>query len=283
MKKHIFFFGILSFLFWTACNLEKEIDIDLPEYDPKPVVECYLEPGQPFFLLISRSSGYFDPFPTSDDQFLENLFEDGADVTIHHKGDVYTLQNQLIFNPITEKAYNYFNPTPVPAEFDNDFELEVTLKTGKTITAVTKIKPAIPIDSVVLEFETPQDTLGRLLTYMSDPIDEENYIRRMVHHNSLIDSIPEQDFPVTDRFLDDNRFVFGTAYDYPLGDSVYNTMIHIDREYYDFLNSIFLSIAANGNPFAQPSTIISNVEGTAEPIGIFTGIGVDRVKTVIKK
>ena len=45
-----------------GCNLEQEIELDLPEYDSRPVVECYLEAGKPFSLLLSQSSPYFDPF-----------------------------------------------------------------------------------------------------------------------------------------------------------------------------------------------------------------------------
>ena len=206
----------------SSCNLEKEIEIELPPYQSRLSMECYLEPGQPFSLLLTKTAPYFEPFPTLDDRFLSNILEDSATVVITHKGQSYALNNQIFFNFATDKFYNYALFAPVPADFENDFELRVTTKNGQTITASTRLMPKVPIDSVVVQF-AENDTLARVLTYFTDDPQTQNYYRRMLHQSNL-DSIAMQDFVVDDRFVNDGRFVFGTSYDFPVGDTVINTL-----------------------------------------------------------
>jgi hypothetical protein len=283
MKDLIFLLVTLSFLSFSACgNLEKEIDLDLPEYQNQYVVECYLEPGQPFSLLLTQSFAYFDPFPTDLADFVDNLLVDSAVVVISHNGTDYTLANQLFPNLITGKVYNYFNPELVPQDYDHDFSLKITLPNGKTITSTTRLLPVVPIDSVVVEFNEKEDTLARVLTYLTDDQSTENYYRRMLHENSL-DSLPQQDFTTFDDFVDDGRILFGSSYDFVEGDTVYNTIFHIERAYFDYWESVVNAVNANGNPFAQPTAIISNVTGDANALGIFTGISYDRDTTIITK
>jgi hypothetical protein len=83
--------------------------------------------------------------------------------------------------------------------------------------------------------------------------------------------------------VDDNKMVFGSPYDYATGDTVFTTIFHIDRAYFDFWESTFHAISANGNPFGQPSSIISILSGDANALGIFTGLSYDRVAVVIEK
>jgi len=275
-----------SFLFFAfgialvSCNLENEIDINLPDYESRYVVECYLEPGQPFSLLLTRTASYFDPFPTSNAEFLDDILVDGATVSIVHNGQTYALQNGLFFNPLSRKAYNYLAPELVPSDYDQNFDLNIVTPDGKTITATTRILRPVPIDSIVVEF-LEDDTLARVLTYFKDIPNEHNYYRRMFHENSL-DSIPLQDFATDDRFVEDN-IVFGSAYNFAAGDTVFNTIFHIDRPYYDFFNSVQTAAASNGNPFGQPSPIISNLQGSADAIGIFTGLSYERVMTIVAR
>ena len=270
-------------LFFAACgNLENEINLDLPEYQSQLVVECYLEPGQPFTLALSRSVPYFDPFPDTLLDFVDQILVDSATITISHNGTDYPMTNLLLLNPTTKKAFNYFNVELVPTDFDHDFSLKIVTKDGKTITAATRLLPVVPIDSIVVEFNEDVDTIARVLTYITDDPATDDYYRRMIHLNSL-DSIPQQDFTTFDDYVDDKKIVFGTPYDFEENDTIWNTIYHIDRAYFDFWESTFNAINANGNPFGQPSAIISNVKGDGNPIGIFTGLSYDRVMTIIKK
>jgi hypothetical protein len=280
-----FFVLFFATFFFTACgNLEKEINLDLPDYEPQYVVECYLEPGQPFSLLLTKSTPYFQPFPDDLLNFVEAILVDSAQVTISHDGVDYVLDNAPTINPSTLKLYNYTNSELVPLEFDHDFTLKITTPDGQLLTAKTRLLPVVPIDSVVVEFDEKRDTLARCLTYLTDDPNTVDYYRRMIHQNSLLDSIPQQDFTTNDDYVDDRTLVFGTGYDFKEGDTIYNTIFHIDRAYFDFWNSTFNAINSNGNPFGQPSSIISNIHSDdGRAIGIFTGLTYDRVMTVVTK
>lgn len=275
-------FLLVSAIFvFTACNLEQEIEIELPAYQSQYVVECYLEPGQPFTLLLTRSDAYFNPFPIEENQFLENILVEGATVTIKYKDETVVLDNGLFFDPVTLKLFNYGSQVVVPEDYEAVFELSIQTPEGETFTSTTQLLPKVPIDSIVVQFNET-DTLARVLTYLTDDRNQSNYYRRMLHQTTL-DSIPQQDFPVSDRISESETIVFGTAYDYAVGDTVINSIFHITQEYYDFLISVQGAIGSNGNPFAQPGRILSNVEGASNPLGIFTGIAVDRVQTIIEK
>jgi len=258
-----------------ACNLEKEVSIDLPAYYSEPVVECYLEPGKPYRLLLTRAFGYFDGFDLGDP--LAALIND-ATVTIRHQGKEIPLTPSLYFDVVTGKFANYGSPELVPGDQDQPFELLIYLADGHRLEAVTRILPAVPIDSVVAEFR--QDTLARVLTYVSDDPGTANYYRRMLHFGSL-DSLALQDFVLDDKVVEMNRIVFGTGFQFRQGDTLINTLVHMDRAYYDFLNTLRQSINANFNPFGQPGLIVSNIGGTRSAIGIFTGLSFARDTIII--
>ncbi|MCB0376294.1 MAG: hypothetical protein KDD04_10275, partial [Sinomicrobium sp.] len=84
-----------------------------------------------------------------------------------------------------------------------------------------------------------------------------------------------------DRFVED-RVVFGTGYEFDFGNTVINTLFHIDRSYFEFLESVNNAVQSNGNPFGQPNPINSNLGGTARSIGIFTGLAYTREQTFIE-
>lgn len=262
----------------TACNLEQEIEIELPDYDGRVVVESYLAPGEPFRVLLTKTSPYFEPFPTANDEFLSNILEEGASVTISHKGVVYTLTNQLGFDFATGKLYNYSNNALVPNDLVDEFTLDITLSDGRTIAGSTRLLPVVPIDSLVVQYRQ-DDTLARVLTYFTDNPGETNYYRRMFHQSSL-DSLPLQDFAIEDQFLQGTA-LFGTNYNFVAGDTLIATLFHIDKAYFEFFNSVANANAANGNPFGQPSPIKTALTGTADAIGVFTGLVYDRKVVIV--
>lgn len=271
---------LLIIISLSACNLEKQIEIVLPAYESQPVVECYLEPGKAFRLLLSKSNSYFDPIPSDDLlPYLEALLISNADVRIRFGSEEVILNNQVTVDFETGKFYNYSASAIVPENFSDGFELEIILPDGKLITANTKLLPAVPIDSISIEKNA--NNKARCLVYIKDSPNEENYYRRMLHNGSFLDSFPQQDFITDDKLIENNIFVFGTGYNYDPGDTLYNTIFHIDKEYSDFLTSIQGAISSNGNPFAQPGVIITNLRGNANAIGIFTGLSYDRVMSVI--
>lgn len=280
LKYLVFLVALSGF---AACDLEKEVDIDLPEYTVQPIVECYLEPGKPFRLTLTRSYSYFDDLGL-DSTFFNNTLLSGATVTVGYNGQVDTLYNQLSLDlpPLPIRLYNYTGLNTVPATPGIEYTLNITMPDGGTISGKTLMLPYVPIDSILVEWSDTDDTLARVLTYITDDMTQTNFYRRMLNYSTL-DSFPRQNFLVTDRISTSEVFAFGTGYQLTEGDTVINTFFHITKDYYDFYESIQRAVSGNRNPFAQPSPIIGNLQGTANPLGIFTCLVYDRDTTIITR
>lgn len=264
----------------TNCNLDQPIDLQLPPYEKRIFVEAYLEVGRPFGVLLTKSSSYFAPFNLAGNDLLNDLLENDARVIIRQGSKVYELKNKLSQDPFTGKFFNYFLNFPVPNNFIDSFELEITTAAGDLITSTAKLLRPVPIDSIIVEYN-PEDKLkARVLTYFTDESNEVNYYRRMLHESAL-DSVAFQDFTTSDRVFE-GAVVFGTRYAFEKGDTIINTLFHISEDYYNFLESVQGAIQANGNPFAQPSPIISNIKSDINAFGIFTTLSYERKRTILQ-
>lgn len=280
IDKRVGLWALLPLLLLTACNLEQEVDLKLPAYEPQIVVECYLRPGQPFILSLLRSVSYFAPVQVN---YVKN-----AEVTITHNGKTERLQ--LIGIPLSfagtefalqspilgDSLFFYASTELVPAEYDTEFLLEVTGANGEKLSAVTRILRPVPIDT--LEYKFNDDSLAFLLTKFQDNPDEKNWYRRVLHKSS-INNDAEQDFTINDDISNGQQITFGTAYEYEEGDTLIATLYHITEDYYRFRETIEAAFTANLSPFGQPAGIASNIQGG---IGIFTGLSFDRREVVIE-
>ncbi len=264
-----------------SCNLEQEIDLDLPAYESQYVVECYLEPGKPFYLLLTRSAPYFAPFSSDPQEFLDDILVDSAEVTITHRGTVYTLSNGLFLHSEAFKLYNYGSFDLVPADYDSAFVLDIALPGGLHYTARTRIQPPVSIDHLVVETTSQEDSLYRFLAYFNDPDPATNNFFRYTLNVGGLDSLPYHNFVITDEFAEEEQLLVGTQPIFEAGDTLIASICHIDRTYYDFFASLLMAEESNGNPFAQPSGLLSNIEGEPAALGIFTGINCDRDTIVV--
>ena len=262
--------SLLFFLFAiAACDLEKEITVDLPSHESQLVVECYLQVGQPFRLLLTESSPFFDPATIP--------FVDDATVVIRHNGTTYTLENELFLDPLNFRGFNY-GLDIAPMAFNEIYELEITDRNGNKLSAQTIILDTVQIKELEL-LDREIDDKFSLLTRVDDP-PQENFYRRTLHLGENIrEGVIEQDFSANDELIGaDSELVFGSSFDYESGDTLIAGIYHINEDYFDYLQSIQTAINSNGNPFVQPEVIQSNIEGG---IGIFTGLSLDQETVII--
>ncbi|MFK8006259.1 MAG: DUF4249 domain-containing protein [Saprospiraceae bacterium] len=275
VKKYTFHYLAISIFLifsFSNCDLEKEVDLELPTYENQLVVECYLEVGLPFSAVISESVSFFaDPgLP----------FISGATVTITHQGVIYTLGEGIYFDSTGTKLFNYGSSFICPANYGEDFTISVSDGNGRVASATTQILEPILIDTLETVWMPDDTTKALVFTRFQDPPEKENFYRRMFQSGGIIgEGKDEQDFTTTDNFATtDNEIVFGTGFDFMKGDTVISTLFHIDQAFYDFKESVQSAINSNGNPFGQPSVIKSNIDGG---IGIFTGLSYDRKVLII--
>lgn len=268
------FTAIATLLLLASCNLEKEVEIELPSYLSEPVVECYLEPGKPYRLLLTRAYGYFETLDLGNPAAA--LIND-AIVMIRHDDREILLTPGIYIDPQGRKVFNYGSNEVVPEGEGREFSLEIILADGNRLESTARMMPFVTLDSIVVQFNT--DSLARVLTYFTDDVQTTNFYRRMLHFGSLDSTL--QDFPVRDDFFDTGKAVFGSGFNFERGDTVINTLAHIDRPYFEFFNTLNQSIAANLNPFGQPGTLESNISGTRSAQGIFTGLVFDRDTVIV--
>jgi hypothetical protein len=274
---------ILLLLPWLgACSLQQEVDLDLPAYEPKTVVESYLQPGQPFAAVLTQSVGFFDT--------LSLRYVRDAEVTISYGDQVDTLRplevdieseflTQLIdtallanFGPLFgQSLVVYASLTPVPQRYDYTYRLQVRTDQGDTLSASTTIPPPIEFNDNAYRFN--EDSLALLVTSFPDNPNQANYYRRLLQQRVERDSVwgtrTQQDFVLEDGFSNGEMVTFGTAFDYEQGDTLISSVYHITRDYWLFAETRDDAIAASLSPFAQPALLHTNIQGGQ---GIFAGL-----------
>jgi hypothetical protein len=278
----------------SSCDsFERNINIDLPEVERQLVIECYLRPGEPYRLLLTETKGYFDPLD-------ECPMVQGAVAVIEHAGRRDTLTEALYLGECTltnpnfvpyfddsrTRFYNYGSSEICPLDYNSDFTISVYDATGnRTATATTRMIPPVPITSFVTIWNADTSKAYAFIRAQDDGNTVDFYRiqlhkRRLYRPDSLTNGFfnvaknPDFDVTIDDaRFFNGEEIAFGTNYDYEREDTLIATIYHLEQAYHDYLEGIDESESANGNPFAQPPTIKSNVSGGT---GIFTFLSFDR-------
>jgi hypothetical protein len=243
-----------------SCNREKNVTIELPPYMNLPVVELYLEPGKPFRMLITESAGYFD---SPNIVPVENAY-----VEIVHSGYTYYLTPRPFgILPVNKKFYNYTTDpsTLVPFNYDKEFYVYIKDPKGRVVEGKTYIMEPVAIDSV--SFFTDDPEKAAVQVKFTDNPDTKDYYRIIAIQDS-IGGEPKWDRIFTDDAIQTEQGGINSNYIFFQGSKVILQLFHISKEYYDFITSTKNASESNGNPFAQPSKIMSNVTGG---IGIVTG------------
>ena len=267
MKNILLAISILT-LSLTACDLEKVVDIALPEYTPQLSVEWYIEAGKPFRMTLTESVSYFDS--------ARLPIINGALVVVSYNGISDTLRN--VFLQDSNRFYNYASNKIAPSQVGTVFKMSIKEKNGRECSATTTLLPIAKIDSLRLLWDK-SDTLASVLTTIIDDPAQKNYYRRFIHKGDTRRR-PENRTWFTDLTATNNRVSIGGRYNFKRGDTAIVTVYHLSKEYYDFINSSDDAEDANGSPFEQPSAITTNIEGG---IGIFTTIVADRDTLFVKK
>jgi hypothetical protein len=267
---------LICFIAWGvfSCQLQKDLDIDLPPAPKNLIVESYLIPGEPVRLLLTETVDYLD------DVYVP--YVNDAKVIISSKHTTDTLSNSFIlhkgitysYSPSNSEVINYSSQKIKPSP-NEEYTLKIIDSKGRTVTAKATFQPVVPIDSVIVTFD--KDSLANLTIHFFDDPDTENYYRILIgwspdhfHRDMLLD----------DKVSNGGLIHSFSGYSYDVGDNLYVKLFHLSKAHYQFLKSLGDAQSANSNnPFAQPTRIVSNVEGG---IGIFTGLSYDEKAVRIK-
>jgi hypothetical protein len=277
--------GMLIAVTLTSC--EKEINVDLPEYQSKIVIEGSIETGEPAMVFITRSADYFQKY---DMETLKNMFVTNAVVTVTNQNGVVDSLH-YITDPTQAMPFLYKGST-VLGETGGTFKLKVVVD-GKEYLASTTILPAVPLDSLNFIEQDGPDHAGIVRANFTDPAGEHNYYRvfaKVIGHDQifipvwggatfddrLIDGIhtsgdiyrgSQSNLMQNDTSTGENRM---SAHYFMPGDIVVIKWCSMDYNSFKFWNSADVEINSGGNPFMSPAPIISNIP---DALGVWCGYG----------
>lgn len=274
----------------TGCGaLQNDVNVPLPNYPPQLVTECYLENGQVPRLTVTESVPYLTndqqaaagsvalPLPNGQKVLLPTdvtvtlILPDGSRQNLPFKPGLDTLNN---------KYFTHQGTQPLVARPGQTFALEVHDQRGRTITGTATVPPPIAIDSVEWKFndKSGDEHKAYFLVNFRDPAAAGDCYRLQLQEGTLRRK-PKVDYDLEDRLNNGQLFTLGTSYRFRAQDTIIATLYHLDPAYYQFRTSADEAMQANGNPFGQPSSIRSTVQGG---LGVFTVLSYDR-RTVILK
>ncbi|UOQ55435.1 DUF4249 domain-containing protein [Hymenobacter cellulosivorans] len=257
----------------TGCNLQKDIDVELPAFPPQLVVECYLEPGQVPRMTVSETVPYLSsPTPT--------LLTDVSVVLTLPSGQKEAFRFSPGLDTLTKKLYTHRGSQPLVAKPGDTFTLDVQDTHGRHVTGRATMPSRVTIDSLIWKFndKPTEERRAYLLAKFQDPAATADFYRLQIHLDSISDS-PNRDLEVDDRLTNGQFMTLGTSYRYSANDTLLVTLYHLDQPYYRFLQSVDEAQNANGNPFAQPAAVRSTVEGG---VGVFTILSYHRRRIIIR-
>ena len=270
--------GLIPVLF-TSC--QKEIEVDIPDYERKIVIEGRIENGSPAMVIVSRSVDYFAPLNL--ETLMNDVFIKNAVVTVSCDGVSEQLQFTLCEDSPVYLAYVGRNIIGEPGK---RYDLRVEIG-DKVYTSSTTIVEPFHLDSVWLAFANEQDTTPTTRIQLTDnPATHDYYMFQLkIHGKRLHDRLWVTSFPVA---FDDATFSGQTVnYEilranpsslfestmtdeekdefyrmtYRKGDTVYMKTSLLDYESYLYWSAMTYELSVGQNPFMSPAPVPCNIKG----------------------
>lgn len=291
---YLLLFYLLS-AFFTSC--QKDIAVNLPPLENKIVVDGRIEPGFPPYVILTHNMAYFGH---QDQNTIQNMFIHDAVIKVSNGTKTITLTeicskslpDSLIpivsefsgVDPVLLKSINYciystFDPA-IFGQVGKTYSLSIVTE-GKTFTASTSIFQPVPLDSLWWRLDK-QDTLGSIWSHFTDSPAEGNSYRWLAKRFGKDPTfMPPFGAAFDDKFINGQSFNLSYGY-YNKGDTVAVKFCVIDNASYQFFRSMEAVVNSQGNPFAAPASILSNIYPQKEALGVWCGYGAS-LDTIICK
>ena len=294
MKKYEilkFVYGLMFLIILSSC--ERVIDIELPIDGDLLVVEGTIELGEFPKVLVTRNQGFFNNFPSDFEGFVDAFIIKDAIVTVNDGIQSYN----LIYIELPIYPFFFYTSTEFTGETGKNYTLTVSAD-GKSVDAVTSIKPPVDIDSLYFGlnvFDVNEDSLGFIYMEFKDPDTIGNAYRIYAKKRMEPFFFPVSGTVFTDQFINGRNFnifsgqndkPFGAqdtfvaeSFFYKLGDTVDIRLCSMDYVSSDFYNTLEAAAGGNGNPFSAPTVVKSNIKGG---LGVWAGLSFS-TQTIIAK
>lgn len=273
---------LILFFLPLLFSCEKDISVKLPTPEEKIVVEGWIEQDQYPMVMLTKNSPYFTQMDSA--QIVAMIITD-ATVTVSDGTSSDTLIPTIdpnYFPPIVYKGHH------LKGVINKTYSLRIEAE-GKVLTAQTTIPAPIPLDSVWFKLEQGKDSLGLLWATISDPPAPGNCYRlftkrlhRDIRYFPTLGSVYEDSFFNGQTLsFSMNRGIANLSSNgpndpeesyYKKGDTISLRECTIDRAHYDFWRTAEQEMYSGGNPFATPTTVVTNIQGGGA-LGVWGGYG----------
>ncbi|MBA3704743.1 MAG: DUF4249 domain-containing protein [Bacteroidetes bacterium] len=276
---------IVSFIAFIALltGCEEDINLSIIGGDRKIVIEGSIENGEVATVIVTRNS------PLSQTVDFSKILVTDAQVFVSDG----TVTEQLIFAVDSTASIPFiYEGNSIIGMPGKTYYLTV-IADGQTFTATTTIPAPVALDSVWWIPQPPEDSLGFAWGHLSEPVGVGNAYRWLAKRATK-DRRYIAPFGATfdDKYIDGKSFDF--AYNrgddptvdpnitdsiskneegyFKNTDTIYVKFTTIDHNSAKFYTTFESALQSNGNPFASPVTVLSNIKGGA--LGVWAGFGV---------
>jgi len=288
VKKNVLLLStVYAFLLFISC--EQVIEVELPNNEKSIVVEGKIEEGSCAEIFLTYNSAFFDDV---NDNTIREMIITNAIIVL--KSDVYEERLNLSFDQFIFPYIKYQGSNLIGEE-GKSYVIEIELD-NTLLTATTTIPPHVAIDSLKFKTVAPWDSLGYVWFHFTDPDTLGNYYRTFTKTIGK-----DSTFVHPFASLLDDKLVNGQSISYPIyrgrsyfidtteidnndeleqnkepqwlfkvGDTVVIKLCTIDAQHYNFWKTFERQRATNGNPFASPTTAITNI---SQGKGVWGGYG----------
>jgi hypothetical protein len=282
----------IRFVLWIfavvllSCSTEPVLDTHV--YEPKLVIDGWIEQGDFPRVILGNSSSYYNDI---DSATVRSLVVTTAKVTVSDgtTEEILTLR----------KDENYFPPyvytgTSLKGEVGKTYSLKVESK-GKVYTATTTIPPPAQFDELWFGALPEKKDRGYIYGKFTDDPSTDNYYRIFTERvNKDKRFIPVYLSTIGDQSFNGKSFTFSLLRGpdsftdikddlyFMEGDTVRVKFCTIDKANFDFWRTLERELYVLGNPFASSGNeIISNIDDK-KALGVWGGYGVKYYKIVAK-
>ena len=300
--KHRLFLGL--FVSLLLCGCQQEIDLNLPDYQSKLVIEGTIETGSPAIVMLSKSIPYFSEI--NIETLLGDVLVNGTQARVFVTSETGETEELMWTISPAVPYYMAFMGSKVIGKEQTHYTLRVEYD-GKVYTAQTYIPKTFDLDSIGFSqsLEVMADTMASIRVLMSDPAAEENYyaFSCKVKCPKLQDRLWVSSVPVAfdDRTFNGLQFNYEVSrYGYSWlmagmlseedqqnfrrvtfrpGDTVYVKHSQVDYHTYKYLTSAGSEAAMGSNPFVAAVPPVSNFDSD-EVLGHWSGFA-SKVDTLV--
>jgi hypothetical protein len=279
MKRSLFI--LISLLFFSSCT--EKIDVKLPSSDKKIVIEGSIENGKYSEVIITRTIPLFSSVGSTSPS---DFYVTDAVVTV---SDGITTETLTLMIDSSSSIGLVYKGNTIIGTSGGVYTLTV-VEEGKTYTAITSIPVPVTLDSVWWMPQPPRDTLGFANARLSEPAGLGNNYRWYAKRPRDRRYLAPYGATWDDKYVDgvSFEFAYSKGYDptdsentyendtighgyYLKSDTIYIKFCAINKEAKDFYTTFENALSNNGNPFASPVTILTNINGGA--LGVWAGFG----------